>query len=278
MRKILFTCLGILLIPFFSNAQFWEIGVMLGGANYAGDLSQGPVTLKETHPAVGALIRANIRRTFTLKGNIYFGRISGDDGNGDQAIRKYRNLDFRSNVLEIGINGEVNFSGFEAGNRKYKSSPYGFLGIAIFKFDPQGYLPTTGEWVRLQPLGTEGQGTTRYNDRRKYSLTQVSIPFGVGQKFNLTDNWNVGFEFGWRKTFTDYLDDVSSTYPEYDYLYSNSGALAAQMSNKTNLSGSGVRKDWGPHDRRGNSTNLDWYLFGGITITYTILKRSCYVF
>jgi hypothetical protein len=180
-------------------------------------------------------------------------------------------------MLDIGVNGELNITGFLAGSKKYLTSPYLFAGLSVFKFDPEAYDNDTKEWVRLQPLGTEGQGTTRYNDRHKYALTQISIPIGFGMKHNFAENWNLGFEIGVRKTFTDYLDDVSSTYVEYNYLESTSGSLAARLSNRTGEL-SGTRIEYTSKNMRGNPTNKDWYLFAGITLTYTIMQGSCYQF
>ena len=137
-----------------------------------------------------------------------------------------------------------------------------------------------GEDVRLQPLGTEGQETTKYNDRQKYALTQIGIPFGVGLKFNLGNAFNIGLETGIRKTFTDYLDDVSTTYPVTGYLQRNSqgGALAEQLSNRSIKTIDGkpsILVTDGKSVARGNPDNKDWYMFSGLTVTYTFLRPAC---
>lgn len=277
MKKVWTALLGVCFIPLFSNAQFWEVGILLGGSNYSGDLSPAPVMLNETHGTIGAFIRANVNKTLTIKGNVYYGAISGADANSEKKNTKLRNLSFYSTLLDIGANAEINILGFMPGKREYRTSPYAFLGLSVFKFDPQAIDPIKGEWVRLQPLGTEGQGTTRYNDRKKYALAQVSIPFGVGVKHALNDNWNIGLEIGVRKTFTDYLDDVSTTYVEYGYLETNSSPLAARMSNRTEEI-AGIRKEYGPETSRGNPTNDDWYMIAGVTLSYVIMPRYCYRF
>lgn len=273
-KTLLITTIGVLL-PLFAFCQHWEIGIMAGAANYSGDLTPGPIQVNETKPAGGALIRYNINDYWTLKANIYDGEIAGSDENATLEKNKIRNLSFRSNILDVGVQGEVNILGFESGTGKLRTSPYIFAGLSIFKFDPEGYI--NGQWVRLQPLGTEGQGTIRYNDRQKYGLTQVSIPFGIGLKHNFSGYWNVGIELGWRKTFTDYLDDVSSTYVDYDYLAATNGVLAANLSNRSGELG-GKRVQYTDKDLRGNPTNKDWYMFGGITLTYTIHPSMCYRF
>jgi len=267
---------GVCFAPLFSfSQQVWEVGAMLGASTYSGTLTPGLIDPKQIHFAGGVLVRYNITRYFTIKGNVYDGTISGNDEDATNPKNRQRNLNFTSNILDVGINGEINLTGFEASSRyfktQYKTSPYLFGGVAIFHFDPEGFDPVTGQWVRLQPLGTEGQGTPRYNDRTKYALTQVSIPFGFGLKHNISEHWNLGFEFGWRKTFTGYLDDVSNTYVPNDYLSHFSGALAARMAignNPANLV-------YGDNVDRGNPNTDDWYMFGGVTITYTILPPYC---
>ena len=271
-KKIIIACIGVLITPLFAFAQFWELGIMVGGSAYNGELTPGLIDMKQIHPAGGALVRANITKYITVKGNVYYGEISGTDADATTAKNKARNLSFRSTMLDIGANCEINLMGFVANSRIYTTSPYFFIGLSVFSFDPQAFDSVSNQWVRLQPLGTEGQGTPRYNDRQKYALTQISIPFGLGLKHNFSEHWNIGLEFGVRKTFTDYLDDISSTYVEYDYLSHFSGALAARMSNRTgNLS-------LGPATYRGNPQTNDWYMFGGITLTYTIIMPPCYRF
>jgi len=266
----------VLFTPLFVCAQFWEVGVMLGGSAYDGDLTPGLIDMKQINPAGGVIVRANISKYVTIKGNVYDGTISGDDKDATNPKNLNRNLSFTSNILDIGINCEYNLTGFVANDRHNSTSPYLFAGLAVFSFDPRAYDNVSGQWVRLQPLGTEGQNTARYNDNghNKYALTQISIPFGIGLKHNFSRNWNLGLEFGLRKTFTDYLDDVSNTYVSYDYLAAESGPLAARMSNRT------LNKDLTLTDNtlRGNPNKDDWYMFGGIIISYTFLAPICYRF
>lgn len=276
MKRVLTIMIGALL-PLFVHSQAWEVGVMLGGSNYSGDLSPTPVVFKETNIAGGGFVKYNVNKTITFKGNAYYGTISGSDANAERQQNRERNLSFRSRVLEIGINGELNLHGYEVGSKRYRTAPYLFGGLAIFKFDPEAYFADTKEWIRLQPLGTEGQGTTLFNDRKKYALTQVCIPFGLGLKHNFIGNWTVGAELGWRKTFTDYLDDVSLTYVDYEYLARNSGELTARLSNRTGEVLS-QRREFNDRNARGNSTNMDWYMFGGITLSYTLMPKKCYEF
>ena len=100
-----------------------------------------------------------------------------------------------------------------------------------------------------------------YPDRRQYKQLDFSIPFGVGAKYALTDQWNIGIEIGARATFTDYLDDVSTTYVDLDVLAANNGTLAADLSNRSGL-------DVTSGTQRGDDGNNDWYFMSGIFISY----------
>ncbi len=267
---------------------------MFGGSNYSGDLSQDPITLKETNPAGGAFLRYNINPFWTIKGNAYYGRISGDDANASSDKHRLRDLSFRSDILDIGGNIEYNIMGFEAGNRMHRHnfSPYVFAGLSVFHFNPEAfYVPpgssATGSWIALQPLGTEAQGTTYNNSQDKYNLTQISIPFGFGLKLNVFENYSVGLEVGWRKTFTDYLDDVSGLYPALGVLKTQTGSIAAeQLANKAYYYGGNGGTIGNPAYLatasnklyRGDPTTDDWYIFAGITISYTILPSECFKF
>ena len=129
-------------------------------------------------------------------------------------------------------------------------------------FNPQAEN-SNGQWVDLQPLGTEGQGTTAYPDRKKYSRTQIALPMGGGVKFTLNDRLNLMLSFSGRKTYTDYLDDVSTTYPgtptEFD-------AASIEMSDPTYSHS----KD----EQRGNDLEDDWYFYTGISITFRLNNSS----
>ena len=267
LRKYLL--LFVFFIPLISYSQYWEIGILLGGSNYKGDLVDGIINLKETQPAAGAIIRYNISPWFTLKSNFYYGSISGNDKSSNNADHVLRNLSFKSSLLDIGIQPEINLTGYKSGHPIYKSSPYIFGGLSLVRFNPKAYYE--GSWIALQPQCTEGQGTTKYNDREKYALTQIAVPFGFGWKRAMGRFWNVGIEIGVRATFTDYLDDVSMTYVEADILIAAYGPLSAELSNRSG-------EIYDSTKDRGDPTVKDMYMFAGVTLTYSILPNRCYKF
>jgi hypothetical protein len=153
------------------------------------------------------------------------------------------------------------FLEYEPSDIFHKLRPYGMIGVGVFHFDPMGTDPFNGQWVKLSTLHTEGQGFPEYPDRKEYKLTQLNIPMGVGVKYFLSESVNLGLEIIHRKTFTDYIDDVSTTYIDpalfYTYLPLQQAQLAERMANKTaDPLGNSV---FFPGDKRGTATNNDAY-------------------
>lgn len=140
------------------------------------------------------------------------------DKGGLEVYRKIRNLNFRSNIWEayagLEIYPTVPFERYDGLKGKFR--PYGFIGVGAFRFKPMGLYydeaSHTRSWVPLQPLRLEGQGMAEYPDRKPYSLTQMEIPMGFGFKYYIKENMYVGLEILHRQTFTDYIDDVSTSY------------------------------------------------------------------
>ena len=145
-------------------------------------------------------------------------------------------------------------------------SPYVFAGIALFQFNPEANYNSI--WTELQPLGTEGQhleGSTI----DPYKLTQISIPMGIGLEIRVSDYSSIGLELGIRKTFTDYLDDLSTVYPDIEQLTETNplaGALSYRVPEYT-----GVNDFENPvGNKRGNPNKKDLYLFTGMTFSFNI--------
>jgi len=273
MKKI--TILLFAFLPTCLFAQKWEFGGYGGMTVYSGELATEFIASQEIHPAFGGLVRYNFNKHLTLKTNIYYGTLSGDDANADKREQVVRNLSFETSILDIGAQAEFNFMGFNTTKERFRTSLYGLIGASVFRFNPRTRY--NGRWVELQPIGTEGQGTTKFNERDKYALTQISIPFGIGLKHAFNEHWSFGLELGLRKTFTDYIDDVSTTYVAPELLRATHGQISAELSNRTDeVLDEG--RDYDSRDSRGDPTVSDWYHFAGITFTYTIVPGNCYSF
>ncbi len=265
MKKLFFCILGLWSIHLTGFAQRSEVGLFGGGAFYLGDLNPTGV-FSQTKPAFGGVYRYNLNTRWALRGNILWGRVSADDS-------KYNNpraLNFRSNINEFSLQCELNFLPYFTGSAgRYRFSPYLFGGIGVFTFNPQAHhfdpAKKNDRWVNLPPLSTEGQGLAEYPDRKYYNTTQISFPFGIGFKYSLNRTFSIGVEWGMRKTFTDYIDDVSTTYVDRRVLEAELDQMAADLADRSvipNAAGS----------ERGNPNTKDWYSYAGITITAKIRK------
>ncbi|RYD82458.1 MAG: hypothetical protein EOP53_03670 [Sphingobacteriales bacterium] len=274
--KFLFTVAALFATAVAANAQDREAGIFIGTAQYQGDLSEKQITLSETKLGFGILGRYYFNPRVNLKGIINYGWIAGDDKNYGSAAdpdpdgRWKRNLNFRSHILELSGQVELNILPFISNSKRYRFAPYVFTGASLYHFNPT--TEYNGSKVALQPLGTEGQ-LLNGQDKRYHRL-QGSIPYGFGLKYSLGNFWNIGLELGQRKTFTDYLDDVSGPkYTNYDQLVIQN-PVAADLAYR----GDEVRPNIPspePDNIRGDNTDLDTYIFAGFTITKTIRRFSC---
>jgi opacity protein-like surface antigen len=249
-----------------------EIGLFLGCSYYIGDLNPMGHFNQFTKSAGGAVFRYNFNPRLAARISVFAGAIEGDDSFSNSQSQQQRNLKFRSNLSELSGQLEFNFLDYEIGNDYHGFSPYIFAGVAGYKFKPQGNV--NDQWVDLQPLGTEGQGLPGGASKRKYKLTQFSIPFGVGVKINLSKRIGISLEWGLRKTFTDYLDDVSTRYYDPAIIAARRGNNAAYLSDPS----IGTDPNYTNVGRqRGNPTTKDWYNFSGIAITIKLKekRKSC---
>lgn len=269
-----------ILITFFSvinvSAQTPEIGVFGGGAYYIGDLNPY-AHFNQTNYAVGAIYRNNFDdERIALRFQAIYGEVSGNDAKSNDVNQLNRNLNFSSSVLEIGPLIEINFIDYIVGDmsrKKFKFQTfYLFAGITYFKMNPKGSYQE--EMIELQPLATEGQETSQNASQNRYQLSQICIPLGLGYKFNVSKRFAISLEYGIRKTFTDYLDDVSGRYPDLQLLSAEAGQLSATMSDRTVNEEGYTDLNYGMS--RGNSKNKDWYSFFGAIISFRIhAQETC---
>ncbi len=240
-----------------------ELGILLGGMYYIGDLNQNK-HFKHTNLSGGLLFRYNVHPRLAWRANFIYGTVEGYDSEANRDLLVNRNLSFHSKIFELGSGVEFNYFPFEMGHDRYKGTAYMFAELALFRMNPT--TEYNDETVELQPLGTEGQGTS-LSGKNPYSLTQLAIPLGVGFKCSLGKNASLGLEYGIRFLFTDYLDDVGSyRYVNPAELAAENGPLAAELSNRS-LDGSRF-------GRRGNPATRDWYSFFGATLTFRLGRPS----
>jgi hypothetical protein len=298
----------------FKRNVYNAIGISANAFNYYGDLSPSAKALSTdlgyTRPAFGGSFVHRFGPRYQLVASFMAGGIKGSDNksadpnDNDAAFRYVRNLSFRNRIQELSVVGQVDlFENQATYISRVKWTPYIFAGIAVFHHNPQAQVPKTdlngnafsnaGEWVDLKDLKTEGED---------YKLVQAAIPFGIGARFRLNELMDIAAEFGFRYTFTDYLDDVSGYYVDLRTLDSD---LARSMSYRSNevqpgvsdkvdaiISGryTGYGSDLGPgfttvsgyghvNDDEENSKNIrgksdkDLYMVTSIRLTYIINRN-----
>ncbi len=233
-----------------------EVGAYVGISTYAGDLTERSFEPLESNISVGLFYRKPFTKRFSLRANAFWGQISGNDArNSVESGLWQRNLRFETDVFEA--SAQVEYRPFVLESEFYQFSPYAFAGLGAFYFNPK--TEVNGVKYSLQAYRTEGV---------EYSLFQYCIPFGVGMKVAVNNRGSIGGEVGWRKTFTDHLDDVSTNYP------TNIAELAEINSTAFMLSYRGGAVDPeaplvpSPGSGRGNPERKDWYMFFGLTVGF----------
>lgn len=267
------------------NKPYFEVFGGVGVSSFLGEL--GGANQIGTNFARDLDIEAT-RLTMTLGGRVFYhpriaqrvqltyGWLSGNDNRTLEPARNERNLNFRSPLFEVNTALEVYLlkektpkNRYRLTAQKMKGNPvsiYLWGGIGGFYFNPKGTNPVTGKWEALQPLRTEGQGY--YGARQPYKRFQMCIPFGLGFTFRVHPLIRIGLDLGLRKTFTDYIDDVSLTYVDpsiFSQNGSSDAALSTIMANKSkgNIAGAGA-----PGQQRGDPKDKDSYMFLTINVAY----------
>lgn len=262
--KSLIICL-VLAYANICSAQYMELGVAGGFSQYFGDL-QPDYEVSNNDASFGFFARYNWRRNWAIKAQFLQTTLSGDDANqkGFNTFEVNRNLNFKARLFELGLQGEWNITKFDIRADK-TMAPYLFGGLALIYSNPQTRLGD--RWYDLQPLGTEGQ---TLEGGKKYSKIAIGFPLGMGMKISLSERINIGLDFGYRFTLTDYLDDVSGVYPNLALL-EEQNPIASQLSFRSpeilpQLAGNPVGKT------RGNPNTKDGYFIGHITFSFNLAE------
>lgn len=240
------------------HAQRIWIDVYGGATNYQGDLQDKAFTFDQAHLAGGLGVNYQLTNRLSVRAALMAGRLSADDKYGRN---KVRNLNFTSNLGEAQIGLQYHL--FPVG--EHSITPYIFASAALFRFNPFT-TDTMGTRYYLRELSTEGQGFIE--GKEYYKLTSFAIPFGGGLKLSLTDNINVGLELGFRKLFTDYLDDVSTAYVDRDELIANRGLKAAELAYRGDEIKNG--RPYPPAGTLRGGNKKDWYYFTALTLSFRL--------
>ena len=252
-------------------AQNLEFGLIGGGAGYIGDLNQTR-PLKISGLSAGANVKVNFDPYWSLGLHYTYGKIKENDLHSDNEQFRQRGLNFKTALNELSLQVDFNFFEYFAGGGTKNFTPYIFAGIGGVVFNPIGKYnlrsnPGEKEY-ELRYYRTEGQ-------KEAYRNVALTVPYGVGFKVRLKDNWGLFSQIGYRTAYTDYLDDVSGRYPSADFADGDTpeaGPIRRELSDPslpvTNLYGT----------QRGDLRKRDTYMFVGIGISYTFVSQKCYTF
>lgn len=253
--------------------QEGEFGVGVGAAHYFGDLNTR-ARLNRPKLAAGLFFRKNFGNYIALRLAGNFAQLGyADVYNTQNEFMQRRNLSFNTNVWELALQGDFNFYRFMPGDPDFRFTPYLTFGVSAFSYDPYAYL--RDEKYFLRQLGTEGQGSSLYPDRKPYSTMALAIPFGAGIKYALNDRINLGFEIVHRFTNTDYLDDVSKTYADAAAFPPNpdgtpSAAFLLQDRSYETGTPIGIKGQ-----QRGNSQNKDQFATAIFYLSFNLQSYKC---
>lgn len=309
---------------FTSDKKYNFVAVSINALNYFGDLAplsrRTSTDISFTRPGVGIVFGHRFGPRYTLRASFMYGTLRGDDfesadpNDQDARFRYVRNLHFRNRIKELAVTAMFDLFENEGSYiSRVQFTPYIFAGLAVFHHNPQAIVPDTdrngnplpgaGDWVDLQPLGTEGQHTNLPTDAvnsgiSEYSLWQIAIPAGLGVRYRLNQVFDLSFEMSFRYTFTDYLDDVSQNYVDTNIITASSegdNAVARALADRSweptavvsgsardfeainatasDRNGDGFFNGYGTESRnniRGNADDNDLYFVTSIKVAYII--------
>jgi hypothetical protein len=253
--------------------QEGEIGVSAGAAHYFGDLNPD-AHLNRPKLALGVFFRKQFGNYVALRVSGHYARLGYSDiYNTQNQFDLRRNLSFNTDIWEMALQGDFNFFKFVPGSDYFRFTPYITFGLGAFNYNPYTYYQ--GRKVFLRPLGTEGQGSAAYPNRKPYGTMAVCFPLGVGVKYSLSRNTSIGFEVVYRFTTTDYIDDVSTVYApdaQPHFLPDGAPTLWYALQDRSTVTGSPI----GIKGRqRGYSNQKDSYVLAELTLSFNLTSYRC---
>ncbi|MBN9298706.1 MAG: hypothetical protein J0I41_16990 [Filimonas sp.] len=254
-----------------SYVQEGEFGIGIGAAHYFGDLNTR-AAINRPKFSGGIFFRKQLNNYLGLKLAANYAALGYSDVYSKNETQKRRNLSFNTNIWEASLSADFNFFKFYPGVEGYSWTPYVSLGLGVFSYDPYAYL--NGQKYMLRPLGTEGQGSSLYPDRKTYGSMAMCFPLAVGVKYALNESVNLFGEIGYRFTTTDYIDDVSGTYaPDaFPPLPDGSPSVAYLLQDRSYETGTPI----GIKGRqRGNSSQKDSYVIFQVGVSFNLSSYRC---
>lgn len=250
-----------------------EIGYQIGTSYYLGDLNPNNPLGGRQHVTQGGYYRHHFNSRVGVRLQLLQGVVEAWDEDSENGWAQNRNLHVRNKIVEFSVSGEINYIDHVMGDPGDRLTGYLSAGIAYFTHDPEAQ-DSYGNWHPLQPLGTEGQGWVL--DNNPYKLSGLAIPIGMGFKMNVGPAIAFQIEWGLRKTWTDYLDDVSRSYVSPVEIRQSRGDLAFEMADRILALPEGVSSAEGL--QRGDSGLDDKYGYFLASIAFRVSKKptSCW--
>lgn len=252
----------------FDDPKTLEVGPHVGVSYYMGDLNpMYPFAMSDLQ--YGGVVRYNQNNRWTFRFDYTHATVKASD----EKIkwRPERGLNFLSKINDFSLMAEFNFLEYYTGNPKKNVSPYIFGGISVFQYT--AYADVEGTLVDLSDYLTEAAPSDPKWYEKAFGKTSpigVSIPFGMGVKFSLSRHMAATVEWRMQKTFTDYLDDVATVYPEQHAIYRDEDGNEYDLTDPTGNYETG--------QQRGNATFNDWFGVAGVSLTWKFNlpdRRGC---
>ncbi len=184
-----------------------SVSAGVGTASYLGDLIQGNKLYSQPALAFSGGISYSFTNKLAARFDVGIQKVKAADSKNKGAQYKARNLSFKSTIFDFALSGEYTILDLE----NFPASPYISAGVGVMAFSPSAE-DATGKKTLLRELGTEGQGLAGFPDY--YSSAAVIFPLGIGVKYPINEKMMLSLDFTYRITRTDYLDDVSTGYPD----------------------------------------------------------------
>ena len=245
-----------------------EIGYQLGTSYYIGDLNPDNPLGGRYHIAQGGYFRYNMNSRVGVRFQILQGTVEAWDEDSNNPWSVNRNLHFKNTMMEYSVCGEINYIDHVLGNPKHRITGFLTAGLAYYSHDPEG-MDSFGNWHPLQPMGTEGQGWIEGVEN--YNLGGFAMPFGMGFKVNVGTIMAFQMEWGMRKTWTDYLDDVSRSYVDNNALRLERGELSAELAERIIMLPKGIDSSEGL--QRGDPGRNDKYGYFLASLSLRVSKK-----
>ena len=263
---------GYIILCFFALLQFqgisqkgYEIG-LLGGVSYCiGDINPN-YSLKTPGLSLEFISRYNFNTRTSIRFDVGAGQLIGKDELSENSFQKARNLSFKTNYVDASLDLEFNFFNLIHGSRDHYYTPYIFGGLAVTYFNPRAKLDD--KWYGLRLMGTEGQPLGD-----EYNQFSPALSYGMGFKMDLSYEWSFNIELSSRLSGSDYLDDVSTVYPDMDELAARRGDIAVRLSDRSGELG--IEPIGAPGRQRGASQDNDAYYSLRVGLVYYIGFLQC---